>query len=77
MNNETLKTLANIESTLRRDVVSLYNEYLDLLNINDDERQKIEDAIIVTIEKLDLVRASKISNLDEHVEIEYLTRVFE
>lgn len=52
------------------------NQMLDLLNITDEERRRIEDAILVTIEKIEQIKKSKISNLQEHVDIEYIDRVF-
>lgn len=52
------------------------NQMLDLLNITDEERRRIEDAILVTIEKIEYIKKSKISNLQEHVDIEYIDRVF-
>lgn len=52
------------------------NQMLDLLNITDEERRRIEDAILVTIEKIEHIKKSKISNLQEHVDIEYIDRVF-
>lgn len=52
------------------------NQMLDLLNITDEERRRIEDAILVTIEKIEQIKKSKISNLQEYVDIEYIDRVF-
>lgn len=75
MNKNTLSTLADIEYTIRRDILSLYNEYLDLINVSSDERTKIENAALITIEKLDEIRSSKIKDLGEHVELEALNRI--
>lgn len=52
------------------------SQMLDLLNINDEERRRIEDAILVTIEKIEETKKSKISNLQEHIDIEFIDRVF-
>lgn len=75
MNKTTLITLADIEYTIRRDVTELFNEYLDLMNLELTEREKIENAIHTTIEKLDEIKNSKIKDLDEYVEIEALNRM--
>ncbi len=75
MNKNTLSTLADIEFVIRKDLMTLYNEYLDLMNLSPDERIKIENAALTTIEKLDTIKASKIKDLDEHVEIEALNRI--
>lgn len=75
MNKNTLSTLADIEFVIRKDLMTLYNEYLDLMNLSPDERIKIENAALTTIEKLDVIKASKIKDLDEHVEIEALNRI--
>lgn len=75
MNKNTLSTLADIEYVIRKDVLTLYNEYLDLMNLSPDERTKIENAALTTIEKLDEIKASKIKDLDDHVELEALNRI--
>lgn len=75
MNKNTLSTLADIEFVIRKDLMTLYNEYLDLMNLSPDERIKIENAALTTIEKLDTIKASKIKDLDEHVEMEALNRI--
>lgn len=77
INKKGLITLANIEYTLRHDMLNLYNEYLDLLNITSEERQRIEDAIITTIDKLDNIRSSNIRDLDDHVEVDLINRISE
>lgn len=75
MNKNTLSTLADIEYVIRKDVMTLYNEYLDLMNLSPDERTKIENAALTTIEKLDEIKSSKIKDLDDHVELEALNRI--
>lgn len=75
MNKNTLVTLSEIEYCIRRDVLELFNEYLDLMNLDPQERVKIENAAHTTIEKLDQIKASKIKDLGEHVELEALNRM--
>ena len=47
-------------------------EMLDLMNLTESERNRIEDAMLITIEKIDVVKVSKISQLEDHVDFSYL-----
>lgn len=51
-------------------------DMLDFLNITDDERKRIEDAIIITREKTDTIRRTQISQLDKHVDVNYLETTY-
>ena len=51
-------------------------DMLDFLNITDDERKRIEDAIIVTREKTDAIRRTQISQLDEHIDVNYIETTY-
>lgn len=77
MNTKTLKAIKVIDDILRPDLIELYGDegLLSFLNLTVDETERIEDAIIVTLEKLDNIRQSKISDLHEHVHIDMISRV--
>lgn len=51
-------------------------DLLDFLNITGDERKRIEDAIIITREKTDAIKRTQISQLDEHIDINYLETTY-
>lgn len=51
-------------------------DMLDFLNITDNERKRIEDAIIITREKTDAIRRTQISQLDEHIDVNYLETTY-
>ena len=38
------------------------------------ERVKIEDALLVTLDKVDKIKNSQISNLGDHIEIDYIEK---
>lgn len=73
MEKDTLFAIKELEATIRSDALELYSgPYLDLLNINKDERDRIENALIKLVEKMDNIRASKIKDIHEHVDIDSL-----
>ena len=45
---------------------------IDLLNVTESERNRILDAMQVTDEKIREIKQSNISELDNHVDFEYL-----
>ena len=47
-------------------------DMIDLLNVTESERNRILDAIQVTDEKIREIKQSNISELDNHVDFEYL-----
>lgn len=73
MDKDTLFVIKELEATIRSDAMELYNgPYLDLLNINQNERDRIENALIKLVEKMDTIRASKIKDLEEHIDVDGL-----
>ena len=71
MNKNQLFRLKNI-----MEEIEIANEQLadmiDLLNVTESERNRILDAIQVTDEKIREIKQSNISELDNHVDFEYL-----
>ena len=71
MNKNQLFRLQNI-----MEEIEIANEQLadmiDLLNVTESERNRILDAMQVTDEKIREIKQSNISELDNHVDFEYL-----
>jgi hypothetical protein len=47
-------------------------EMIDLLNVTESERNRILDAVQVSDEKIREIKRSNISELENHVDFEYL-----
>ena len=72
MNKSELLSLKNIIENLEmanEDLMSM----LHLLNITQEEREMLENLVIATDDKIEQIKASKISQLDEHVNFEELS----
>ena len=72
MNKSELLSLKNIIQNLEmanEDLMSM----LHLLNITQEEREMLENLVITTDDKIDQIKSSKISQLDEHVNFEELS----
>lgn len=72
MNKSELLSLKNIIQNLEmanEDLMSM----LHLLNITQEEREMLENLVIATDNKIEQIKASKISQLDEHVNFEELS----
>lgn len=71
MNKNTLILISNIINQLDDAGEKLF-EMLELLNLTPDEKLKIEDMILVTKEKIETIKKSQISNLDQHIDVNYI-----
>lgn len=72
MNKSELLSLKNIIENLEmanEDLMSM----LHLLNVTEEEREKLENLVIATDDKIEQIKASKISQLDEHVNFDELS----
>lgn len=72
MNKSELLSLKNIIQNLEmanEDLMSM----LHLLNITQEEREMLENLVIATDNKIEQIKVSKISQLDEHVNFEELS----
>ena len=72
MNKSELLSLKNIIQNLEmanEDLMSM----LHLLNITQEEREMLENLVIATDNKIEQIKLSKISQLDEHVNFEELS----
>ena len=71
MNKNTLILISNIINQLDDAGEKLF-EMIDLLNLTPEEKLKIEDMILVTKEKIENIKKSQISNLDQHIDVNYI-----
>ena len=71
MKKSTLTLISNIINQLDDAGEKLF-EMLDLLNLTTEEKLKIEDMILVTKEKIETIKKSQISNLDQHIDVNYI-----
>jgi hypothetical protein len=75
MKKSTLIAIADIVNNLDSSSRDLYM-MLDTLNITEEERIKIEEMITTITEKLIQLRRSNISELDNHIDVNYIeTRI--
>ena len=71
MKKNTLILISNIINQLDDAGEKLF-EMIDLLNLTPEEKLKIEDMILVTKEKIENIKKSQISNLDQHIDVNYI-----
>lgn len=75
MKKSTLLTIKDIILAIDNSNRNLY-EMLDLLNVTPDERLRIEDAIMVAAEKIEQIRRSQIAELNQHMDVDYIERIY-
>ena len=71
MKKNTLILISNIINQLDDAGEKLF-EMLDLLNLTPEEKLKIEDMVLVTKEKIETIKKSQISDLDQHIDVNYI-----
>ena len=71
MKKSTLILISNILNQLDDAGEKLF-EMLELLNLTPEEKLKIEDMILVTKEKIETIKKSQISDLDQHIDVNYI-----
>ena len=71
MKKNTLILISNIINQLDDAGEKLF-EMLDLLNLTPEEKLKIEDMLLVTKEKIENIKKSQISDLDQHIDVNYI-----
>lgn len=71
MKKSTLILISNIINQLDDAGEKLF-EMIDLLNLTPEEKLKIEDMILVTKEKIETIKKSQISDLDQHIDVNYI-----
>ena len=71
MRKSTLITIGDIIHNLDKSNKDLY-EMLELLNLADDEMSKVVDSIFVLSDKLERIKQSKLNELSEHIDVDYI-----
>lgn len=71
MKKSTLITIGDILHNLDRSNKELF-EILELMNLSEEEMSTIRDAIFVLSDKLERIKQSKLSELEEHINISYI-----
>ena len=71
MKKNTLIIISNIINQLDDAGEKLF-EMIDLLNLTPEEKLKIEDMVLVTKEKIENIKKSQISDLDQHIDVNYI-----
>ena len=71
MKKSTLILISNIINQLDDAGEKLF-EMLELLNLTPEEKLKIEDMILITKEKIETIKKSQISDLDQHIDVNYI-----
>ena len=71
MKKSTLILISNIINQLDDASEKLF-EMIDLLNLTPEEKLKIEDMVLVTKEKIETIKKSQISDLDQHIDVNYI-----
>ena len=75
MNKEDLKVLKRVIENLETANSNLM-DMLHLLNITENERELLENLAIITQDKIDQIKSTRISELDEHVDFQEINPVY-
>ena len=75
MIKEDLKVLKRVIENLETANSNLM-DMLHLLNITENERELLENLAIITQDKIDQIKSSRISELDEHVDFQEINPVY-
>ena len=71
MKKSTLMVIADIVNNIDNSAKELY-EMLELLNITEEEKEKITDSIMMASEKIAQLRRAKINELDNFIDVNYI-----
>lgn len=74
MKKSTLITIAEIVNMVDKSNRELY-DMLELLNITPEELNKIDGAIMVVAEKIERIKKSNISDLENHIDVNYVENI--
>ncbi len=74
MNRKTLILISDILQNLDKNASDIFM-MLDNLNLTEDEKDKVINSITIINNKLIAMRQSKISELENHVDIDYLDNI--
>jgi hypothetical protein len=74
MKKSTLYLIADIVNSVESSNQKLY-ELLDTMNLSPDERDKVLESIYVIVEKIEQIKRSNISQLDNHIDIDQIEKI--
>lgn len=74
MKKSTLITIAEIINLIDNSNRDLYN-MMELLNMTTEELNKVDGAIMVVAEKIERIKKSNISDLDNHIDVNYIENI--
>lgn len=74
MKKSTLYLIADIVNSVESSNQKLY-ELLDTMNLSPDERDKVLESIYVIVEKIEQIKRSNISQLDNHIDVDQIEKI--
>jgi hypothetical protein len=74
MKKSTLIAIAEIVNLIDNSNRGTY-EMMELLNMTPEELNKVNDAIMVVAEKIERIKKSNISDLEEHIDVNYVENI--
>ena len=74
MKKSTLIAIAEIVNLIDNSNRGIY-EMMELLNMTPEELNKVNDAIMVVAEKIERIKKSNISDLEEHIDVNYVENI--
>ena len=74
MKKSTLYLIADIVNSVESSNQKLY-DLLDTMNLSPDERDKVLESIYVIVEKIEQIKRSNISQLDNHIDVDQIEKI--
>ena len=74
MKKSTLYLIADIVKSVESSNQKLY-DLLDTMNLSPDERDKVLESIYVIVEKIEQIKRSNISQLDNHIDVDQIEKI--
>ena len=74
MKKSTLYLIADIVNSIESSNQKLY-ELLDTMNLSPDERDKVLESIYVIVEKIEQIKRSNVSQLDNHIDVDLIEKI--
>lgn len=75
MNRSTLIAISDIVNNLENSSRELHDR-IETLNLTNEEAEKIREAMMLILIKIDWIKQSKIQDLDEHIDVSYIQNMF-
>ncbi len=74
MKKSTLYLIADIVNSVESSNQKLY-DLLDTMNLSPDERDKVLESIYVIVEKIEQIKRSNVSQLDNHIDVDQIEKI--